>query len=149
MNLSSKIVNDMRTAMKLRNKEDLVILRMLVSSLENEKFNKKLSEVIDLSDNEVIPIIKKQVKVLDQELDGLKKAGRSVDRVTNQKLVLLKYLPVQMTENELKDFILIKIEEIGITSIKEQGKLMGVISKELKETADLGLVSKIVRELLQ
>lgn len=148
MNLANKILSDMRGYLKLgeSEKDKLVFLRMVVSSLEKEKINLKLKDVNDLSDESVVTILQKQVKLLDQELESLKIAKRDTMKVEAQKELVKKYLPTQMNEEELNEYIKIKVEELKIDSIKMQGKLMGVASKELKGKADLGLFSKLVRD---
>lgn len=149
MKKSEIILKDMRESMKSGDKEKLIILRLLVSSLENEKVNKKLSTIDELKDEDVITIVQKQVKLLDQEIESLIKADRDTTRVVSQKSVVSAYLPKQLSEQELEDYINNKINELNISSLGEQGKLMGILSKELKGKADLGLVSKIVRSTLK
>lgn len=148
MNLAETIVTDMRTAMKKQEKEKLTILRMLVSSLENAKVEQKVTTVNDLNDEAVLAVVQKQMKTLEQELDSLKTANRDTEKVENQKSVVKEYLPEQMSEETLRDYINGQIVTLNIDSVKLQGKLMGVLSQELKGKADMGLVSKLVRELL-
>lgn len=153
MNLVEQIVTDMRGAMKEGKKEELTILRMLVSNLENLKVEKKVSTVNDLTDEDVVKVVQKQVKMLVQELDSLKVAKRDTGKVEKQKEVVETYLPEQLTGEELKVYINGKIEEEkaeveGSTPKELKGKIMKVLSKDLRGKADMGEVSRLVGELL-
>lgn len=153
MGTASKIVQDMRGAMKARDKDKLGILRMLVASLENEVVSaRSAGEVGDkesLSDDVTVSVVQKQVRMLDQELTSLVEAGRCTVAVERQKEAVKKYLPEQLSRDELESYIKDKITELNIGTIKQQGQLMGVLSKELKGKTDMGAVSKAVRNLLK
>lgn len=144
-----KIKEDMKIALKEKNKDKLTALRMLISSLEKEKVEKKLDSVEKLSDSDVDVVIQKEIKKLDQELEGLEKAGRDVSSVVKQKESLLVYLPKQLSEEEVKTYVETKVKELGIESKKQMGQLMGILSKELKGKADMKLVSTIVNNVLK
>lgn len=130
--------------LKSQDTDRVVMLRLILAELENKKVDKKLETVEQLNTNEIEGVLTSQLKKLDQELEGLNKAGRSLEKVEKQKGMILEYLPKQMTEKEIESLVKEKIKELGIEGKKGQGKLMGVLSKDLKGKADLGQVSKIV-----
>lgn len=143
-----KIKEDMKNAMRAKDTGTLTMLRIVLGELENKKVELKLKVVEELSAEQVEGVLVSQLKKLNQELDGLKSAGRATDKVEAQQDIVKKYLPEQLGEEQLIDIIKQKIDELGVTSPAGQGKLMGALSKDLKGKADLGIVSKLVREQL-
>lgn len=146
-----KIKENIKRGLKERSKEfenEVVMLRLVLAELENKKVELKLKDVESLTEDTVNEVLMGQLKKLDQELESLEKAKRDTSLVLQQKGILYEYLPKQLTNLEIVKIVTNKVAELKITSIKEQGKLMGVLSKELKGKADLGQVSKIIREVL-
>lgn len=140
--------NEVKEAMKNKDKEKLIALRMLLSSLEKQKIVFKIETVENLTDMQVEDVVVKELKMLNQERESLVTANRSTEKVDNQIIVIDSYAPKYMTEDEVNIYLKNKIEDLGITGMKEKGKLMGVVSKELKGKADLGVVNKIIGALL-
>jgi uncharacterized protein YqeY len=152
MNLVEKIKNDVTVSMKNGEKDKKVMLKLLVSSLEKEKINQKLKDVTDLKDEDVVNVLQKQMKLLEQERESLivaKKEQSRLDLIDLQKSVVKEYLPEQLGEDEITKYINNKKIELNIDFVNQKGKLMGILSKELKGKADLGLVSKLVNQLLK
>jgi uncharacterized protein len=146
MSLVNRIKTDSVQAMKDKDKFKLSTLRMLVAELEKEKVAHKLTEVSGLSDAQAEEVIRRQVKKLDKEKEAYVKAGVLSDSQDKEKDILLKYLPKQMTEEEIR-----KAVDATIFTQKSFGRGMGdvmkVLSINLKGKADMGLVSKIAKEL--
>ncbi len=141
----NRINEDLVHAMKEQNKFSLGVLRMLKSALQLEKINKKE----DLSDDEVIAVIKKQVKMrLDSIAEFEKFEKKEEIENLKQEISLLKtYLPEEMSEEEID----IKIEEVFSNINPTSMKDMGTIMKELQSIAtrcDMSLVSKKVKDRL-
>lgn len=145
--LQEKIIKDMTQAMKEQNKFVLSVLRMLKSALQLEKISKNH----DLSDEEVINVIKKQVKTRKDSIVEYEKYERQ-DEVTKLKQeieVLSAYLPAELSEAEI-DKALDKIfAEIKPASIKDMGKVMKEATARIGTVADMSLVSKKVKAKLQ
>lgn len=145
--LQEKIIKDMTQAMKEQNKFVLSVLRMLKSALQLEKISKNH----DLSDEEVINVIKKQVKARKDSIVEYEKYERQ-DEVTKLKQeieVLSAYLPAELSEAEI-DKALDKIfAEIKPASIKDMGKVMKEATARIGTVADMSLVSKKVKSKLQ
>lgn len=145
--MQEKIIKDMTQAMKEQNKFVLSVLRMLKSALQLEKISKNH----DLSDEEVINVIKKQVKARKDSIVEYEKYERQ-DEVTKLKQeieVLSAYLPAELSEAEI-DKALDKIfAEIKPASIKDMGKVMKEATARIGTVADMSLVSKKVKAKLQ
>lgn len=138
-----KINNDLKTSMKEQDKFSLGVLRMLKSALQLESINKKE----DLNDDEVIAVIKKQVKMRTDSICEFEKFNKTEEIETLQKEIelLKKYLPEEMSEEELDQ----KIEEIFTKFNPTSMKDMGMIMKELQSIAsraDMSIVSKKVKD---
>lgn len=141
----SKVNEDLVRAMKEQDKFSLGVLRMLKSALQLEKINKKE----DLSDEEVLSVIKKQVKMRMDSILEFEKFGKVEEIETLKKeIALLKtYLPEEMNEAEIDAKITEAFEKLQPSSMKD----MGAIMKELQSISsrcDMSEVSKKVKEKL-
>jgi uncharacterized protein len=132
--------NEMKQAMRDKNKEKLSTLRMLLATIETERSKAKLDSVEDFTEEQIIGFINRNIKALGQEIDSLVRADRSY---TTQLLAiehLKEYLPQQLTELEIN---IIVEDTISVSS--SFGDVMKLLSS-LKGKADMGLVSKIAKE---
>ncbi|EML6324873.1 GatB/YqeY domain-containing protein [Bacillus cereus] len=132
------IKDDMKQAMRDKNKTKLSTLRMLIASTEKERIASKVEE---LSSEAVITCINREIKAIGQEIDGLVLAGRDTSSQEEQKAILMEYLPKQLTEDEIAE----KVREVTATA-PNLGLAMKQLSAELKGKADMSLVSKLVKE---
>lgn len=138
-----KINQDMQLAMKDQNKFNLSVLRMLKSALQLEKINKKE----DLKDEDIIAVIKKQIKMRTDSKTEYEKFDRK-EEVANleQEIAFLKtYLPEEMPEEDVDRKIEEAFEKLKPTNMKDMGSIM----KELQSIAartDMSMVSKKVKE---
>lgn len=145
--LQEKIIKDMTQAMKEQNKFALSVLRMLKSALQLEKISKNH----DLSDEEVINVIKKQVKTRKDSIVEYEKYERQ-DEVTKLKQeieVLSAYLPAELSEAEIDKTLDEIFAEIKPVNIKDMGKVMKEATARIGTVADMSLVSKKVKAKLQ
>ena len=143
-----EIKDEMKNAMKAKDKDKVTALRLLVSALENEKIEQKVSVVEQLSDEDVVKITLRLVKKLDQERESLVAVGRSTDLVDRQKEIFEVYLPKQLSDDEVIEIVREKIKILGVTEMNQQGKVIGALSKELNGQVPMSKVSEIVREEL-
>lgn len=132
------IKEDMKQAMRDKNKTKLSTLRMLIASTEKERIASKVEE---LNSEAVITCINREIKAIGQEIDGLVLAGRDTSSQEEQKAILMEYLPKQLTEEEIGE----KVREVTATA-PNMGLAMKQLSAELKGKADMSLVSKLVKE---
>lgn len=144
--MNEQIKNDLVNAMKNQDKFKTSVLRMLKSALQAEAINKKH----DLSDDEVIGVIKKQVKVRTSSLEEYEKYNRTdmVDDLNKEIEILSAYLPEELSEEELTKIIDETILEVNASSIKEMGVVIKTVASKVGSCADMSMVSKIAKEKL-
>ena len=130
-------VNDIKKdkikAMKLKDKNQVAILNLLISTMENEKI--KLGRELTEDDN--ITCINRQLKAVKEEIDIFSKAGRDVEDKIKQREILISYLPKQLTEEEINDAVGKAVASSA--NMKEAMQQLSV----LKGKADMGIVSKL------
>lgn len=141
-----QINNELKQAMKNGDKFKLSVLRMLKSSLQAEQINKKG----DLTEEEIIAVIKKQVKVRTASRDEYATYNRQdlVDNLNKEIEILKVYLPAELSEAEIDKIIEDVFAEIQPTSIKDMGMIMKKITPLIGGRADMGEVSKKIKEKL-
>lgn len=139
-----KIKSDLVESMKTQNKFKTSVLRMLKSSLQSAEIDKKSN----LTDDEVLAVIKKQVKVRESSLDEYKSYDRMdlVDELNKEIDILKSYLPEELNDDELNKIIDEQFVSIKPESIKDMGKVIKSISTIVGTRADMSKVSKIVKE---
>ena len=142
----AKIKKDLMTAMKEQEKFKLSVLRMLKSTLQAEEINKKEA----LTDDEVLSVIKKQVKVRAASLEEYKSYNRIdlANDLEKEINILKEYLPKELSNEELEKIIEEKFEEINPTSIKDMGTIIKAVSNVVGTRADMSIVSKKIKDKL-
>ena len=146
MTLSEKINNDMINYMKSKDSFALGVVRMVKGAIQLEKINLKR----DLNDDEVVAVISKQIKMRNDSIQEFTKANR-VDLIEQYKKeieLLNKYMPKQLTEEEINSIIDEAFVKINPTSSKDMGLIMREISPKLKGRADMGKVNSIIKDRL-
>lgn len=138
------IKKDLINSMKEQDKFKLSVLRMLKSSLQKEEINKKR----ELTDDEVLNVIKKEVKVRNASLEEYKEYGRNdlADNLEKEIKILKAYLPEELSYDELIKIIDEQFNIINPTSVKDMGKVIKAVSTIVGTRADMSEVSKIVKE---
>ena len=144
--VTSLIEDDIKSSMKKGNKVKTSTLRMAKSEIKLLEINKKNT----LSNTETLSVIQKMIKQRKESIAQFDKAGRKelVEKETNEISFLEVYLPEQLTESELQKIVTTQINSSSANSIKDMGKVMGILKGELEGKADMGVVSNLVRELL-
>lgn len=139
------ILDDLVKAMKEKDKELLSVLRMVKGAMMLEEINVKRN----LEDGEVLSIISKQIKTRKDSIEEFKKANREdlISKTQAEIDLLQKYLPEQLTEEEIKKEVENAITKVKPESTKDMGKVMKELSS-LKGKADMSLVSKFVKEMM-
>jgi hypothetical protein len=141
-----QITNDLTTAMKDKDTFKTSVLRMLKSALKNEEINKKSP----LTDEEVLIVIKKQVKTRKDskaEYEGYNRLDLA-ENLQKEIDILSNYLPPELSEEEITKIVDDVINELNPDGIKGMGLVIKAISTKYGTRADMGLVSKIVKEKL-
>lgn len=146
MTLLEKIQADLKEALKAKNEIRVSTIRFLMSSIHNAKIEKGQ----DLSDEDVVSVIQKQIKQRKESIEGFEKGSRAdlVEKETKEMEILREYLPEQLSESRIKDIVDRTIKEVSASSVNDIGKVMGKLAGELKGKADMLQVSQIVRKKL-
>ena len=146
MPLSEKINNDLKEAMKNKDSFCLGVIRMIKGAMQLAKPNPRE----ELTDEDVIMVISKQIKMRKDSIKEFAAAGRSdlVEQNEKEIEILNTYMPKQLTEEELNEIIDKAFEEVKPSSPKDMGLLMKTISPLVKGKADMSLVNKLVKERL-
>lgn len=143
--MNEQIANDFKEAMKSQEKFSLSVLRMLKSAIQMEAINKKH----DLNDEEVINVIKKQVKMRKDSIVEYQKYEKfeQVESLQKEIDILSKYLPEEATEEQIIAAVEKAFEVVKPSSMKDMGAILKEVSKELPN-ADKSFISKLVKEKL-
>ncbi len=146
MSLKDQIRNDIKVAMKAKDTERRDALRLLSSAMKQIEVDERK----DLSDDDVIKIIQKQVKQRNDAASQYKDAGREdlYDKEIAEIKIYEPYLPAQLSDSELEAVVQSIIEKVGATSMKEMGKVMGAANAALSGQADGKRISSCVKSLL-
>jgi hypothetical protein len=146
MSLIETLSADMKTAMKAKDKQTLGVVRMLKSALSNEQI--KLGA--DLTEEQEVAVLSREMKQRVEELEGNQAAGRDelAEEVQGQMDVLKRYLPEQLSDEEVEAIVVETIAQVGATSKADLGKVMGALMPKVKGKADGKLVNRLVMEKL-
>ena len=146
MNLFEELKKDMIDAMKAKDKDRLTVIRMLKAALDKERIDKK----IEITDEVFISVLEKQVKMRNDSIEEFKKAGREelVEKTLGELEVLKKYLPEELSEDEVMGIINDAITKLEATTMKDMGKVMSEVSPKVKGRYDMKEVSSIIKSKL-
>ena len=146
MSLLTTLNEDMKQAMRAKDKETLQVIRMLKASIQNEQIKKGQ----DLNDEEELTVLSREMKQRRDSLAEFEKADRTdlADKVKKEIVIVENYLPAQLSEEEIRTIVTEAVAKTGATSPKEFGKVMGAVMPKVKGKADGNQVNAIVKELL-
>lgn len=134
MSLLTTLNEDMKTAMKAKDKETLTVIRMLKASLQNEQ----IKTGKELSEDEELTILAREMKQRRDSLAEFKNADREdlVEKTQAEIVIVEKYLPKQLSETEIKAIVTEAIATVEASSMKDFGKVMGAVMPKTKGIAD-------------
>ena len=143
MSLKETLNNDIKSAMKTKDKETLAVLRMIKTAVQAAEIDKKE----ELNAEEELTILAREAKQRRESLAEFVKAGRDelVAKTEAEIEIVERYLPKQLSVEEVKEVIATVAERIGATTQKEFGKLMGAVMQELKGKADGNVIKEQVK----
>ena len=146
MSLLEQLTIEMKEAMKAKDKVTLGVVRMVKSSVSNEQI--KLGH--DLTADEELAVLSREMKQRVEELESYKDADREdlAEEIQGQIDVLKRYMPEQMSEEEVVAVVKETIAEVGASSKADLGKVMGALMPKVKGKADGKLVNQTVQSLL-
>ncbi len=147
MSIQDKLMDDLKTSMKTKNKLRKNVITMVRAAVKQ----REVDERVDLNDEDVIDIIAKQVKQKRDSIIEFQKGERQdlVELTESEIDILLEYLPLQLTEEELDQIVKETIEEVDAKTFKDMGKVMGSILPKVKGKADGNMINKLVRQYLK
>jgi uncharacterized protein YqeY len=146
VDLTQRLTEDMKQAMKQKDKVRLSVLRMVKAAVKN----REIEIGRPLADDDVLGVIQKELKQRRDSLQAFESAGRTdlVDEVKAEIDVLMSYLPKQLSEDELRDIVQSVISELGASGKADVGKVMSAVMPKVKGRADGRLVQSLVQSLL-
>ena len=144
--MKERILEDLKNAMKNQDKETLSTIRLLKGALQLDEINKKG----ELTDDEIIGIVSKQIKTRKESIAEFEKAGRTdlADKTKAEVVILEKYLPEQLDISEVNRIIDEAFNKVNPTSMKDMKDIMAYVNPLLKGKADMGYVSKTIKDRL-
>ena len=136
-----------KSSMRERNKERTSTLRMSLSEIKKEEIDRRM----ELSDEESIKIIQRMIKQRKESAAQFFEANREelANKENSEISILQDFLPEQLSEDEIKDIVLNAIAETDAQDSQDMGKVMGLLKSKIKGNADMGIVSRLVKENLQ
>ena len=146
MSLRERINQDLKTAMKEKDVKKRDALRLLTSAFKQIEVDERK----ELTDDDVIKIIQKQVKSRNDSIVQYKEAGRDdlMQIELDEIAVFTPYLPAQLSDDELSAELSKIIAQVGASTMKDMGKVMGMASKQLAGKADGKRINECVKGLL-
>ncbi|PKM66646.1 MAG: aspartyl-tRNA amidotransferase [Firmicutes bacterium HGW-Firmicutes-2] len=146
MSLKDQLFLDFKEAMKKKE----TLRKNTIQSIRTAALQMEKDQKIDVSEEDYVKIIANLVKKRTSALPEFEKSGRLdlIDELKSEIDILMTYLPKQLSDDEVYEIVSKTIEELGATSMKDMGKVMGVLTDELSGKADTKLVSQLVKKRL-
>ena len=144
--LKKRITDDMKSAMKAKDKQVLKAVRMILGAIKQ----KEVDDRIELDNAQVLTVIQKMVKQRKDSISQFSDAGRTdlVEVEEDELVVINSYMPEQLSDAEVAAAVDKAITDSGSDSIKDMGKLMSMLKGQLDGKADMGLVSRLIKNKL-
>jgi hypothetical protein len=146
MSLKDRILQDVKDAMRAKDKPRLATIRLITAAIKQ----REVDERIELDDTQVLVVLDKMCKQRRESISQFEQAGRD-DLAAQEKAELAliqQYLPEQLGEAEINELIDAAMEQTGASSMKDMGKVMGQLKPKLQGRADMGAVSALIKARL-
>mgnify|MGYP003323055478 CR=1 FL=1 len=146
-NIRPLIEEAVKVSMRARDKEKTSTLRMAVSELKKEEIDTRE----EITDEVSIKILQRMIKQRKESMSQFNEAGRDelADKEASEIKILEEFLPDQLGEEEIKEIVANVINDSGASSPQDMGQVMGLLKSKFQGNADMGVVSKIVKEALK
>ena len=144
--MKQRITDDMKTAMKGRDKPRLGVIRLILAAIKQIEVDERR----ELSDQDILVILDKMLKQRRDSLQQFEKAGRT-DLAEQEKFelgVIQAYLPAELSADEINSLIEDAMAQSGASAISDMGKVMGILKPKMQGRADMGKVSGLVKQAL-
>ena len=144
--LHDRIKDDMKTAMRERAKERLTTIRLILAAIKQQEVDRR----VELNDADILAILDKMVKQRKDSIEQFNKAGREELAAKEQAEieVIQVYLPQQLSQDEILVLVDEAISATGAESMRDMGKIMGMLKPKLQGRADMGQVSGLIKSKL-
>ena len=151
MSLQNKIEEKLNQSLKNKDKSLYPTLRLIVSGIKDVLIANRTKEVKEVSNQDIIGILKKMVKQRNESCEVYKKAGRTdlLEIETKEIEIISSFLPKQLSEEDTKKLCDEVIKKIGANSIKDMGKVMGDLKKTHNDVLDFSKVGSIIKTILK
>ena len=150
MPLKKQIEDKLNEALKAKDKNTYPTLRLIVSAIKDAEIAGRSKGQKEIKDADIIGILKKMIKQRNESCEVYKKAGRTelLESETKEINVINTFLPKQLSEDETKKICEEAIKSVGASSMKDMGKVMGMLKSKHADTLDFSKVSGIIKGLL-
>ncbi len=150
MSLKNQIENKLNEALKAKDKNTYPTLRLMVSAIKDAEIAGRTKGQKEVKDADITAILKKMIKQRNESCEVYKKAGRTelLENETKEINIIIEFLPKQLSEEETKKICEEAIKSVGAASMKDMGKVMGVLKSKHADTLDFSKVSEIIKGLL-
>ena len=150
MSLKKKIEEKLNAALKAKDKSTYPTLRLVVTAIKDAEIASRTKGQKEMSDSDIMAILKKMIKQRNESCEVYKKAGRNelLENETKEIEVINNFLPKQLSEEEAKKLCQEAIKSSGASSMKDMGKIMGILKSKHADTLDFSKVSSIIKEIL-
>lgn len=144
--LKARIKDDMKAAMRAKDKERLKVVRMILAAIKQIE----VDERIELDDERVVVTLDKMLKQRRESIKQFNEAGRTdlTEIEEFEVLVLKDFLPQALTEQEIDDMVTKAVSDSSAESIKDMGKVMGILKPQMLGRADMSVVSSVIKAKL-
>jgi len=146
MSLKDRIQQDVKDAMRAREKERLATIRLITAAIKQ----REVDERIELDDEQVLLVLDKMCKQRRESISQFEKAGRDdlIAQEVSELNIIQTYLPEQLSDDEIAALIDAAMTATGAASIKDMGKVMGQLKPKLQGRADMSAVSAMIKAKL-
>ncbi|MFL2888091.1 MAG: GatB/YqeY domain-containing protein [Pelagibacteraceae bacterium] len=150
MSLKKQINDKLTEALKAKDKNTYPTLRLVVSAIKDAEIAARSKDQKEIKDTDIISLLKKMIKQRNESCEVYQKAGRTelLESEKKEIAVISAFLPKQLSEEETKKICQDAIKNVGATSMKDMGKVMGVLKSKHADTLDFSKVSSIIKGLL-
>ncbi len=150
MSLKKQIDEKLNQALKAKDKSIYPTLRLVVSAIKDAEIAARTKGQKEMSDSDIMGILKKMIKQRNESCEVYKKAGRKelLENETKEIEVISIFLPKQLSEEETKKLCQEAIKSSGASSMKDMGKVMGILKSKHADTLDFSKVSSVIKEIL-
>jgi len=144
--LKSRILDDVKSAMKAQEKFRLATLRLITAAIKQ----REVDERIELDDNQVLAVLEKMLKQRRDSIEQYRKAGRQelADQEQAEIEIIESYMPEGLSDAEIQAMVDAAITESGASTLRDMGKVMGLLKPQMQGRADMGKVGGLIKQKL-